>query len=148
MRRAVMFKFRGDSRALISYEPAEGKCQRFIVTSSKVCSADIIDDFIDESLELDQKYINDFNKKTDQFWDWLNLANPSIRNEVLAKMLKYQYEFPNIIYLCEQKIIDLLYRFRVREKYPNWQAIDSDELEKRLKEVYGYNYIADGGYVM
>lgn len=140
----TMFKFRGDLRALISYCPFNGMCCRFIVTSSKICNPDFIEDLQnDETGEIDYKFL----EETDKYWKWLNLEEPSIREEVLKKMLDYQYKFPDIIYLCEQRIIDLLSRFGVRKKYPNWQAIDSDELEARLIEVYGYLYIKEGGYI-
>ena len=140
----AMFKFRGDLRANIYYRPAHDKCGRFVVTSPNICNPDFIDDLQNEETgEIDYKFLED----TGKYWEWLNLEEPSKREEVLKKMLDYQYEFPDIIFLCEQKIIDLLTRFGVRKKYPNWQAIDSDELEARLKEVYGYLYIKEGGYI-
>ena len=140
-----MFKFYGDMRALISYCPEHGKCGRFTVTSPNICSPDFIEDLQnDETGEIDYKFI----EETGKFWEWLNLEESFTKEETLRKMLKYQEEFPDMIYLCEQKVINALSKLGVRDKYYNWQAIDSDELEARLKEVYGYNYIQEGGYIV
>ena len=140
-----MFKFRGDMRATIFYRPYHDKCGRFIVTSPSICSPDFIEDLQDEETgEIDSKFLED----TGKYWDWLNLEEVSTRDEILKRMLNYQKEFPELIFLCEQKIIDFLKHLGVREKYTNWQVIDSDELEARLKELHGYNYIQEGGYVV
>ena len=138
-----MFKFKGDLDYGIYHIPYEDS--RVVITSKKIMNEDFLDDpYYYHYGELNTKAA----EEVEETWHWLKFDNNSNNKKVLDRMLKYQEDFPKTIFLCEQEILDYLNKMGIREKFYNWQVLNSDDLEKRLCELFLDQYDKEYGWLL
>ena len=123
---------------LIGIGPAYG---RIVITNSHIFVGAERPAFFDRAQDH-HKYSRDQINKN---WAWLKINKAGeLDEDVLEKMKECCM---GRVLLCDPAIIDALNKMGLRDKYPEWQAPGTDELEQYLIKNFPHDYNPKTGFL-